>query len=487
MAKILIIGGGMAGLSAGIYAQMAGHETVICEQHSVAGGSLTHWKRQGYHIDNCIHWLTGTNPESSLYKMWCDLGALGDVEIYKRPALFAMDFRGERMELTRNLENLFCHLAARSPRDIKELQRLCKAIDAIQGYQGIAGKDHNKAYGNKEMALRLPAILRYFNLSVKDMAGRFHDPLIRQFFSGLVPGNFGALAWIFTAAGFFGDNADLPEGGSAAMAKRITERYQSLGGTLLTGKQAEKIELEGNTAKAVRFTDGTRLEADAVIVTVDPACVFGKLLDAPMPKDLAKEYSKLERFSAVHCAFSCTLAEPSVTGDVSFPLPRALHKVLGGEYLVVRNDHHETDYTPEGRSLLQTMVYCDEETARRYIALRSTDRKAYLKEKRRMARISKKVLEAKFPDLKGTLELLDVWTPATYKRYLGTEMGSFMSFALPKRRFPIKKSNRIPGVSNVILAGQWLQMPGGLPIAAKTGRDSAQALEELGLNRGEKL
>ena len=172
----------------------------------------------------------------------------------------------------------------------------------------------------------------------------------------------------------------------------------------------------------------------------------------------------------------------NMTGDVSFPLPLALHKVLGGEYLVVRNDHHETDYTPEGRSLLQTMVYCDEETARRYIALRSTDRKAYLKEKRRMARITKKVLEAKFPDLKGTLELLDVWTPATYKRYLGTEMGSFMSFALPKRRFPIKKSNRIPGVSNVILAGQWLQMPGGLPIAAKTGRDAANILEELGLS-----
>ena len=479
MAKILIIGGGVAGLSAGIYAQMAGHETVICEQHSVAGGSLTHWARQGYHIDNCIHWLTGTNPASSLYRLWCDLGALDGVEIYKRPALFTMDFRGERLGLSRDLDELIERLCARSPRDAGELRALRKVIDTFQGFQGIAGKGHDQAYDNKKMAARLPGILKYFNLSVEDLAKRFHDPLIRHFIAGLVPGNFGALALIFTAAGFFGDNADLPEGGSAAMARRITERYRALGGTLLLNKTAVQIELEGGRATAVRFADGTRLSADAVIVTLDPACVFGKLLDVPMPQTLAKEYGRLERFSAVHCAFACDLAQPSVTGDVSFPLPRALHKTMGGAYLAVRNDHHETDYTPAGKSLLQTMVYCDEETARHYIELRKTNLAAYRKEKRRIARLTQKILEAKFPELAGTLTVLDVWTPATYRRYLGTEMGSFMSFALPKRRLPIRKSNRIPGVANVVLAGQWLQMPGGLPIAARTGRDAAAVLEEL--------
>ena len=39
-----------------------------------------------------------------------------------------------------------------------------------------------------------------------------------------------------------------------------------------------------------------------------------------------------------------------------------------------------------------------------------------------------------YPELSGKLRLLDIWTPATYKRYVGSEIGSFMSFALPKKR-----------------------------------------------------
>ena len=83
MAKIAIVGGGVSGISAGIYAQLSGHTATICERHNVAGGNLTGWQRGGYHIDNCIHWLTGTNPNTDGYRMWDTLGALGDVDVYQ--------------------------------------------------------------------------------------------------------------------------------------------------------------------------------------------------------------------------------------------------------------------------------------------------------------------------------------------------------------------------------------------------------------------
>ena len=89
MANIIIIGAGVAGLSAGIYAQMQGHHTTIYERHFRAGGNLTGWDRDGYHIDNCIHWLTGTNPVTDFYKMWKELGALGDgIEVHQPENLY---------------------------------------------------------------------------------------------------------------------------------------------------------------------------------------------------------------------------------------------------------------------------------------------------------------------------------------------------------------------------------------------------------------
>ena len=46
MAKVIIVGGGVAGLSAGIYALMAGHSAVIYEKHTEAGGNLTGYEQR---------------------------------------------------------------------------------------------------------------------------------------------------------------------------------------------------------------------------------------------------------------------------------------------------------------------------------------------------------------------------------------------------------------------------------------------------------
>jgi len=42
---ILIVGAGVAGLSAGCYAQMNGYRSRIVEQHTIPGGLCTSWRR----------------------------------------------------------------------------------------------------------------------------------------------------------------------------------------------------------------------------------------------------------------------------------------------------------------------------------------------------------------------------------------------------------------------------------------------------------
>ena len=68
--KVIVIGGGIAGLSAGIYALKAGFEAEIYEKNTIPGGECIGWNRKGYHIDNCIHWLTGTLKGTELYDVW---------------------------------------------------------------------------------------------------------------------------------------------------------------------------------------------------------------------------------------------------------------------------------------------------------------------------------------------------------------------------------------------------------------------------------
>jgi phytoene dehydrogenase-like protein len=43
--KIVIIGGGIAGLCAGVYARASGYRVEVLEPHIIPGGLATSWKR----------------------------------------------------------------------------------------------------------------------------------------------------------------------------------------------------------------------------------------------------------------------------------------------------------------------------------------------------------------------------------------------------------------------------------------------------------
>ena len=124
MTDVLILGGGVAGLSAGIYSLMNGHSVTICEQHTIVGGNLTGWNRKGYHIDNCIHWLTGTNPNSGLYKMWEELGALGDdIKIIQSDKLYTYEKDGKNVSLWRDIDKTVDEMLAIAPEDEKRIRK----------------------------------------------------------------------------------------------------------------------------------------------------------------------------------------------------------------------------------------------------------------------------------------------------------------------------------------------------------------------------
>ena len=480
MANIIIIGGGVAGLSAGIYAQLNGHHATIYERHFKAGGNLTAWERGGYHIDNCIHWLTGTNPVTKLYKMWTDLGALGNVPVYQAESFFTFEKDGYTLSLGQSIDKLGEDMLAISPNDRKEISAFVKAVKAFHRINGIAGKNNDEKATSGQKLRAIPSVMRYYGLTTGELAKRFHHPVISGFIESMMTDYFSALALIMVFATFTGGNGGIPEGSSSAMAERMINRFLSLGGKLQLRKGIAKINTNKDTAESVTFDDGTTATADYVIVATDPAVTFGKLLSKKlMPKALKKQYNnpRMDRFSSYHCAYSCDASELPFSGDIMLEVPQEYRTELPTDYLLLREFSHEKSFAPEGKNILQTMIYCKEAEARKFISL-SKDKSAYKAKKKRISEIISKIITDKFPSLREKVNCIDVWTPATYRRYVGSEMGSWMAFALPPKMIPKKLDNRVKGLKNVILATQWLQTPGGLPIAASSGKRAIQAILE---------
>ncbi len=75
------------------------------------------------------------------------------------------------------------------------------------------------------------------------------------------------------------------------------------------------------------------------------------------------------------------------------------------------------------------------------------------------------------------MRILDTWTPVTYHRFCNAYKGYNQAFMITKE----SKKNAYPsayvkGIDNVVLAGQWLSPPGGLPGAAIQGKYAVQRI-----------
>ena len=474
MKKIIIIGGGVAGLVAGITAQKSGYETEIIEKNKRAGGNLCGWERNGYHIDNCLHWLTGTHPHTALYKLWRECGALED-GIYQAPFFYRSTDGKEEAVFHADTYRAEAEMCRLSPTDEETLHGFFDAVRVSMrrqiGRGSIKDSIKEKSYA-----------VRYGKESLFRFAARFHHPLLAAAFTDLIGGEFSTLALIYAYAAFASGNGALPKGGSMKMADDIADTYRALGGTLTLGVSAEELIPDRDRITAVRLSNGEIRTGDAFLLACDPAVSFARLLpNARMPRRLLKMYRNRERvpiYSSFHAAFAVDAEKLPFRGSTVVPVSpfdadgRTLSRLFFREF------SHEPSFAPKGKSLVQSMFFVHEAECKRWLSL-SGDASRYEEEKHALATtLMQRFCEA-FPSLSSHTTLLDAWTPATYHRYFGAFYGAYLGFAMTEKALPLSASPRLPNYKNVLLATQWLSPPGGLPIAAANGKNAALLLPSI--------
>lgn len=126
MKKIVIIGGGVAGLSAGIYAAMHGFSPEILEMHHTSGGQCTAWERKKYRFDYCLHWLVGTSS-GPFYDIWRETNVINDTttiidhEIHSK----LHDSEGNEFIIYSDIKSWEEYLLNIAPEDEKAIRSMC--------------------------------------------------------------------------------------------------------------------------------------------------------------------------------------------------------------------------------------------------------------------------------------------------------------------------------------------------------------------------
>ncbi len=485
MTRIAIIGGGVAGLSAGIFAQLNGFESVVLEKHHEPGGQCTGWNRQGYHIDGCIHWLVGTKEDTAINDLWKTVGALDGVEVYHPETFLTFEHDGISVPIYRDLDLLRETWKQISPADAETIGEFCDTIGQLQSFEVPADKPMDMM-GLLER-LRLMASMkdagmimkRYGKVSLKEYADNFEHPALRETLGSFLPDGYSASSVFFALATFTKGQASVPVGGSRAFSLRMAERYRTLGGRIEASCEIAELDIDGNRAVTARAEDGRTFEADYFVAACDAHFFFEGLLGGRYPDRAFRSRFEnptdypLASQVLVSLGYEGTMDE--VPRSLSFPVES--FRLLGDpiDRLTVSHFGHEPDFAPEGHTLLTCAINQFHADFDAWKTL-SGDPVAYRSEKERIGRCVERAIIGRFPEMAGKLRVLDVASPLTYERYCNAHRGAFMAFLPTVRTKGMAHTGAVKGLRNVFLSGQWLQPPGGLPVAVITGKDSIRRI-----------
>lgn len=484
--NVLIVGAGIAGLSAGYYSQMNGYRTTLFERHSIPGGLCTAWERKGYKFDISMHMLTGA-VSGPFHEMWRELGIPQKFEFHPHDHVSQIEGMGKKLLISTEKEKLEKAMIAISPEDeerIREFTHLVFGKDFMRAANLKPAELLNPLDKLKQLLAILPLFRtmgRYGNQTLEKFAEKFEHPFLRQAIRFFIdaPGwpmiDFPTVA----LAGFMHSGvteAPAPLGGSQQVVFHIADRFKEAGGELHLNSRVAKLILEDSRVTGIELEDGSRHMADQVIWAGDGhTLIYGILGGKYLSEQITNMYENwIPVKPIVHVMMGVDMDLSKEPHRIIFETDEPL-SIAGREHNWLTMLHHcfDPSMAPRGKSAVE--VWYD--TEYEYWEELRKDETAYKAEKKRIADYTVRQLEKRWPGFAAKLETIDVPTPATYTRYTENWKGSPDGWYVTPENFRVNDPvRRLPGLEGLQMVGQWTAPFTGTILAALSGRQAIQLM-----------
>lgn len=484
--KIIIVGAGISGLTAGIYCLDNGFDVEIYEKHTIAGGECTGWMRKGQYIDGCAHWIVGTDKRSEVYPLWQHIGAFdGNPTIFPTEYLTKYQLRDGRVfTFYSDLQKLKNEMLYFFPEDKRNIHYFISTCKAYQHIRVPASKPLDfmnpiefTLFGLKMLPAAYP-FLHYKHVSIEDYIKTFRNPELGEMISRFLGTEYNIHSFFYICSSVSKGDAGMIEGGSLQLVNRIVRKYKSLGGKLFLNSPVKRILIEKDNARGIELENGRVVNSDYVIASCDAYHTLTKLLEG---KYEDKSFKAQFRDSVSNPINTSVMIAFKTKKNLSrFPKMMDYNiepiKMFGKEinHFGVRNfSFDKTLPSLHHNTLLTVLLPADENV---YDYLKSLPKEKYVEEKMAFGEKMKDLVREKMNLQKDEVELLDVTTPLTYERYTNAYKGSYMSFVTTQFTKGLMRPGIIKGLHSFVIAGQWIMPPGGLPIALISGKHACQRI-----------
>jgi phytoene dehydrogenase-like protein len=498
---VIVIGGGLSGLMAGITAAKRGKKTLLLEKHTDVGGLAAGFWRKGYYFDSgmsrCLSYISGPLKSAG-------------IKVAMKPQRMIFNVAGCWIGYSR-LEEFFSGLAEIFPEERDALLELyekeIRPVEAILA-KFFAGMDGNGGIQKLLSTIQMLGAMRDMKKlkSLNEMEGgvfeRYLDKQGRAY-SFLVEREDevdyrGEMNFFAKVGKLYSQTANIyPADGYQSLANKMEAVIKTHRGEVRTGVNVKSILIEDGRAVGVEVETHGRIEqisAKTVICSIDLNKALYRLIgEKHLDDDLIDrlERSKLSR--AIPILYLGINMPPEKIKkyfqrheEVWFfpeiiPQPNEENFFRTHSMVVHSSSFHNSDHAPAGKTNLQVYLSCPPEGWMQNWGLeqgRRTERYQEIKEM--VIEDILDSLESLIPDLhdRSLVEVCELGTPFTLERYTGNTDGSCLGYRMDADFINSRKMgkyfDRINGIANLYFSGQQTGYPGGVPNALGSGRHAGE-------------
>lgn len=488
----VVIGAGLAGLSAAAWLAKAGRKVAVLEQHDLPGGYYTSFSRQGIVFDITTHW---TVDHEKVNRMLVELDAPPvrfvphrDIGLYIGPGsnggILLVD---NRARFERSILESYPSAKKESIDRLIEL-----ALKAEEELRGIPMPGPELAsFGLK--LWRMVRVLRKLR-TVMEYGRVPADAFLESLFPGEeLKGLRAALYMIapikrIPAIGlllFIGfalrGRAFLPEGGAIKAGEAFAAAAARHGAEIRYKAKVAGIRVRDGRVHGVTLENGEQIDAGIVVSAADARQTFFRLLDPSLVPAGFKRKLGATPISGTFFLVSLVMdIDPAVLGlnrvDTFITTTADIAKMLAPDdpehsFFSIQFTEFRDPTARADRFGIQLVAPATFEFRERWATgpgYERTEKYGKLKESFADALIRR--VEAYFPGLSRHIVARDIATPITMHRYTLNERGAAVGWSYTSRR---SWKQRVPFLKGLYQAGHWVG-PSGIYNAASSGRNAAE-------------
>ncbi|MBF8808583.1 MAG: FAD-dependent oxidoreductase [Enterococcus lacertideformus] len=498
MFDVIIIGGGLGGLTAGALLAKQGKKVLLLEQHFIVGGCSTAFKRKDYIMDVGLHEMDGI--ENLKHELFSQLDLEKKIELVKIPELFEVVLSNQKkITLPHGEENARQFLINKYPNDKTGINQFFTTLKKIQSeFLRLP----NEGIKRNLLMPVFPLLFPYLTRTSKITVGEWMDKHITNEELKLVlTANFGYYSdnvynlnmTYFAAgnAGYFLNGAWYIKGSGQNLSNALKNIILENKGQVLTGKKVCKLLTEKDAVICVEFKDSFNVGYDVQkvfsnhIISNIAISETADMLPQKTKQKLIKKYKNYTPATSLLTVYlginKPNLKEYGVSAYSTFIQGKNVESlqdlILNDQKFDINEGFVFVDYgqidsglAPQGKTFA---CICTTDDLNNWSNLSKKD---YIEKKKRVAKLLLEKLEKHYPNILESIEHIEVGTAQTIQNYIKTPNGTPYGFDQTIKQGSIKRPKLKSNIKGLYFAGSWTFPGGGFTGALLSGKLCAEKI-----------